>query len=115
MKAAYARYQAKHNGHGDDGHEEDAGDDHAEEAVESDEANAAYDDVLAARDAEKQARRDRGCYTGVAVSPGMTAISQATRTRRKSRYLAASGPQQRRGQAAYPGWSCPSCASPRLT
>ncbi len=69
VKAAYARYQAAHNGHGDDAHEEDAGDDHAEEAVESDEAIAAYDDVLAAREAEKLARRDRGCYTGVAVPP----------------------------------------------
>ena len=73
VKDAYARYQAAHNGHGDDATEEDAGghgdDDHAEEVVESDEASAAYDEVLTAREAEKQARRDRDCYTGVAISP----------------------------------------------
>jgi len=74
VKAAYARYKAEHNGHGDELHEEDAGDDHGDDdhadiAVESDEANAAYDEVLAAREAEKQARRDRSCYTGVAPGP----------------------------------------------
>ena len=68
VQAAYARYQAEHNGHGDDTTQE-GGDDHAEEAVESDEAAAAYDEVLAARVAEKQARRDRSCYTGVATAP----------------------------------------------
>lgn len=72
VKAAYARYKTAHNG--DDAHEEDAGgdhgaDDHAEEALESDEAKAAYNEVLASRDAEKQARADRGCYTGVSISP----------------------------------------------
>ena len=56
--AAYDRYKASHNGD----------DDHAGGAVDSDAANAAYNDALAARDAEKQARRDRGCYTGVATS-----------------------------------------------
>ena len=70
VAAAYARYQAAHDGHGDDaagdgGHGDE---DHADEAVETDEASAAYDDVLAARVAEKQARRDRGCYSGVATS-----------------------------------------------
>ncbi len=73
VKVAYARYQASHDGHGDDATEEGAGghgdDDHAEEAGDSDEASAAYDEVLAAREAEKQARRDRDCYTGVAISP----------------------------------------------
>lgn len=73
VKDAYARYQAAHDGHGDDATEEGAGghgdDDHAEEAGDSDEASAAYDEVLAAREAEKQARRDRDCYTGVAISP----------------------------------------------
>ena len=72
--AAYARYQAAHGDHGEgeggeaagDGHGDDA---HGEAGVESDKATAASDDVLAARIAEKQARRDRGCYTGVASAP----------------------------------------------
>ena len=70
--AAYARYQAEHDGHGDDASDEGAGDDHGDddhavEAVELADANAAFDEVLAARVAEKQARADRGCYTGVAA------------------------------------------------
>ena len=70
--AAYARYRAEHDGHGDDASDEGGGDDggdddHAVEAVELAAANAAFDDVLAARVAEKQARADRGCYTGVAT------------------------------------------------
>ncbi len=71
VAAAYARYQAAHDGHGDDATEGGSGaDDHATEtATETDEATAAYDDVLAARTAEKQARRDRSCYTGVAAAP----------------------------------------------
>ena len=62
VDAAYARYKADHgeNGDGDD--------DHAEAAVESDAGDAAYNEALAARDAEKQARRDRSCYTGVSTS-----------------------------------------------
>ena len=74
--AAYARYQAAHDDHGaenGDDHADDAsddhGDDHAEEVKQSDAAAAAYNDVLAAREAEKQARADRGCYTGVAPAP----------------------------------------------
>ncbi len=69
--AAYARYQAEH---GDDAHAEEVsdahGDDsHGEQTVESDAVTAAYDEVLAARVAEKQARADRGCYTGVNPVP----------------------------------------------
>ncbi len=61
--AAYARYQAKHDDHADE-----SADDHADEAVESDAVAAARQEALDARTAEKQARRDRGCYTGVALS-----------------------------------------------
>ena len=73
-KAAFARYQAEHGEHGDDegaadDHADEAGDEHAEEAVESDEATAAYNEVLDARVAAKQARADRGCYTGVNPVP----------------------------------------------
>ena len=71
--AAYARYKADHDGHGDEAQGEStddalAQDDHATVTAETDEAIAAYDEALAARTAEKQARRDRGCYTGVATS-----------------------------------------------
>ena len=71
--AAYERYQAKHDDHGDESGGESAGDAHAEDdhapaVAESDAAAAAYNEVLAARAAEKQARRDRDCYTGVALS-----------------------------------------------
>ena len=69
VAAAYARYQADHGGHGDETADDaHADDDHATEPVETDEAAAAYNEVLAARTAEKQARRDRGCYTGVTLS-----------------------------------------------
>ena len=61
---AYARYQAAH-----DDHAEETSGDHSEEVVESAAASTAYDEVLAARTAEKQARADRGCYTGVAPAP----------------------------------------------
>ena len=61
---AYARYQAAH-----DDHAEETSGDHSEEVVESAAASTAYDEVLAARTAEKQARADRGCYTGVATAP----------------------------------------------
>ena len=71
-KAAYARYQAEHNGHGDDASAESngdhGGDSHGETAAATSDSSA-YDDVLAARVAEKQARADRGCYTGVATPP----------------------------------------------
>ncbi|MXV92108.1 MAG: F0F1 ATP synthase subunit A, partial [Chloroflexi bacterium] len=70
--AAYARYQAEHGEHGDDHADEasdDHGDSHAEGMADSSAATAAYDEVLAARVAEKQARADRGCYTGVALAP----------------------------------------------
>lgn len=60
--AAYARYQAEHGDHGDGG---EAGDDHGDEAVDTGAGDAAYAEVMAARLAEKQARADRGCYTGV--------------------------------------------------
>ena len=66
-KAAYARYQAEHNGHGDDADSD--GGDHGGDASESAGDSSAYDDVLAARVAEKQARADRGCYTDVALAP----------------------------------------------
>ena len=66
-KAAYARYQAEHNGHGDDADSD--GGDHGGDAGESAGDSSAYDDVLAARVAEKQARADRGCYTDVALAP----------------------------------------------
>ena len=87
-KAAYARYQAEHNGHGDDATAEGSGDghgngDHAEEAVESDEASAAYDEVLVAREAEKQARKDRGCYTGVAPAPWQDGYAPYDKTKAK--------------------------------
>jgi len=72
--AAYARYQAKDGGHGADSSGESSDDaqsqdDHATASVETDGGAAAYDEVLAARAAEKEARRGRGCYTGVATSP----------------------------------------------
>ncbi len=72
--AAYARYQAAHAEHGDSEHADEAGDDHGDDShgeavVEPSAAAAAYDEVLAARVAEKQARADRGCYTGVAPAP----------------------------------------------
>ncbi len=73
--AAYARYQAAHGEHGEaehstdtssDGHGDDA---HSAESGESDAAAAAYDEILAARVAAKQARADRSCYTGVGPVP----------------------------------------------
>lgn len=73
--AAYARYQAAHDDHGaDDEHADEASDDHGEdshdeEVLESDAASAAREEVLKARVAEKQARADRGCYTGIAPAP----------------------------------------------
>ncbi len=70
--AAYARYQAEHGDHGEgdeaagDGH----GDDSRGDATESVNAvSVAREGPLADRMAEKQARRDRGCYTGVNPVP----------------------------------------------
>ncbi len=68
VKAAYARYQAEHDDHGD-GDQAEAGDDHGEAAGESDQVADARNEPLAARVAEKQARADRGCYTGVGPVP----------------------------------------------
>ncbi len=85
--AAYARYKAAHDEHGDDSGDDAHGDEnddhgdeaHAEEAVESDAVADARLTALDARTAEKQARRDRGCYTGVATSswePGYVAADK---------------------------------------
>ena len=41
----------------------------ADEAADDAEAMAAHNDILAAREAEKQARRDSGCYSGVGPVP----------------------------------------------
>ena len=66
---AYERYKAAHNDHSDEEHADENGDDHGDdETVESNAVAAARQEVLDARTAEKQARRDRGCYTGVATS-----------------------------------------------
>ncbi len=76
IDAARARYDAAHS----DGHEEtdetagdeSTADDHAADdgADAADDAEAAaQNDILAAREAEKQARADRGCYTGVGPVP----------------------------------------------
>ena len=73
--AAYERYQAKYGDHGDeagDDHADDAddshGDDEADENGETKAVAAARQGALDARVAEKQARRDKGCYTGVATA-----------------------------------------------
>ena len=66
--AAYARYQASHGEHGEDDHADES-DGHGDEVVESDAVAAARSEVLAARVAEKQARADRGCYTGSGPVP----------------------------------------------
>ena len=80
VQAAFERYEAAHGG----GHGETAEDDHASDdthgdsaaAADDDPAAAVYDEVLAGREAEKQARRDRSCYTG--VGPVSWAASAAT-------------------------------------
>ena len=87
--AAYAEYQAEHNGHGDDAAAEGSGDGHGDDhatgtTAESDEASAAYDEVLAAREAEKQARRDRSCYTGVATAPWQDGYAPYDKTKAKA-------------------------------
>ena len=64
--AAYARYQAEHGDHG----EGEGGDDtHGETPESADAVSVAREGPLADRMAEKQARRDRGCYTGVNPVP----------------------------------------------
>ncbi len=69
VQAALARFEAEHGGHGEADDEAHADDTHDETVADSDEATAAYDEVLAGREAEKQARADRGCYTGVGAVP----------------------------------------------
>lgn len=77
IDAAYARYKSAHDDHSEEGSEaahEDAGGDHGDdhgeaEAADTDAGSAAYDEALAARSAEKQSRRDRSCYSGVAPAP----------------------------------------------
>jgi F0F1-type ATP synthase membrane subunit a len=86
--AAYTRYQAAHNGHGDDAHEDESGDahgdnSHGEDAAESDVGAAASAEVLAARVAEKQARADRGCHTGVALAPWQDGYEPYDKTKAK--------------------------------
>ncbi|MCY4146136.1 MAG: F0F1 ATP synthase subunit A [Chloroflexi bacterium] len=85
--AAYARYQAAHGEHGASEHTDEAGgdhgeDSHGEEAVES-AATAMDDEVLAARIAEKQARANRGCYTGVALAPWQDGYSDDKDAKKK--------------------------------
>lgn len=72
VQAAFERYEAAHGG----GHGETAADDHASDdahgdsaAADDDSAAAAREEILAGREAEKQARRDRSCYTGVGPVP----------------------------------------------
>ena len=75
VQEALERFEAEHGGgHGDDAnagddHAAESGDDHGEAEAESDSVSAARDEVLAARLAEKQARADRGCYTGIGPVP----------------------------------------------
>ncbi|MCY3779236.1 MAG: F0F1 ATP synthase subunit A [Chloroflexi bacterium] len=88
-EAAYARYQAKYGDHGDegadDGHGDNAGgDDHAEDAGDTDAVAAARQEALNARTAEKQARRDRGCYTGVVTSSWEDGYEPPDKSEKKS-------------------------------
>ena len=75
LQEALERFEAEHGGgHGDEesadgGHGEEDSVDHGDEAVDSGPVAAAYDEVLAAREAEKLARKDRGCYSGVNPVP----------------------------------------------
>ncbi len=90
VEEALHRFEASHGGdhapdnfvdeeatddHGDevtaeeDHSDEEATDDHGGDAGTSNAAQEAYDAVLAARVAEKQARADRGCYTDVGPVP----------------------------------------------
>ena len=64
--AALERYEAAHGDEAADDHVDDA---HGDEVGESNEAMSAYNEVLAAREAEKQGRRDRDCYTGIGSVP----------------------------------------------
>ena len=54
---------------GDEDHSDEASDDHGDAVGDSDAVTEAYDAVLAGRVAEKQARADRGCYSGVGPVP----------------------------------------------
>ncbi len=86
---AYERYEAGHGDHGDeehadDDHADEAGnDDHAENAGDTDAVAAARQEALDARSAEKQARRDRGCYTGVAISSWEDGYEPADKDKKK--------------------------------
>ncbi len=86
---AYERYEAAHGDHGDeehadDDHADEAGnDDHAENAGDTDAVAAARQEALDARSAEKQARRDRGCYTGVAISSWEDGYEPADKDKKK--------------------------------
>ena len=83
-----AAFDYYNESHGDDAaHSDDAaddhGDDHAEAAADPDASgagDAAYAESLDGRRAEKQARLDRGCYTGVnmnALEDGYDAAAEA--------------------------------------
>ena len=88
---AYERYKAEHGGHDDVEHAEDdhageAGDDHGDRAEDAGDTGAvavARQEALDARTAEKQARRDRGCYTGVAVSSWEDGYEPADKEKKK--------------------------------
>ena len=86
---AYERYEAAHGDHGDeehadDDHADEAGnDDHAENAGDTDAVAAARQEALDARSAEKQARRDRSCYTGVAISSWEDGYEPADKDKKK--------------------------------
>lgn len=76
VQAARARYDAEHDGgHGEEADGEAAGGDaHGDDAQSDSAANddaveAARQQVLSEREAAKQAREERGCYTGVGPVP----------------------------------------------
>ena len=96
---AYERYKAALGDHSDEEHADENGndhgdDDHAQESGESDAVAAARQEALAARTAEKQARRDRGCYTGVATSSWEDGYEPADIGRQKGTDPAASRPEK---------------------
>ena len=74
---ARQEFEAEHGGHAEEAaaeEETEASGDEGEAAAEEGEheeeaADEAYNEVLAAREAEKQSRRDRGCYSGVGPVP----------------------------------------------
>lgn len=80
VQAARERFDAEHGGGhdqaadeestSDDAHGDDApADSAADSTADADAVKAARQEVLAAREAEKQARADRGCYTDVGLVP----------------------------------------------